>query len=283
MECKREKNSMKISVVIPAHNREKYISKCLDSIINQSYKPYEIIVVDDASTDNTVQMVEKYASSIVRVIRCESNGGAQKARNIGIREAQGDWIAFLDSDDEWLPDKLEKQKKKIEETGYKVCAGGALVRKKEESYTWFCDGKSGNIYVEILQLKTYIFFQALLVQKQCLIDIGYLDEAVVAQQELDTAISLTKRHAVAFVDEPVFIYDCSHGDETISSNSLQGIQGRKYVLKKYREDIVKIGGYRALAAWSKALAGDYGKRSFYFYYYALRYVMYYAFYIVTKR
>lgn len=268
---------MKISVVIPAHNREKYIKRCLDSIINQSYAPYEIIVVDDASTDNTIQVVERYSCPIVRLIKCKINGGAQKARNIGIKEAKGDWIAFLDSDDEWLPDKLEKQKKKIEETGYRISAGGALVKKGNITYTWFCDGNSGSIYTEILQLKTYLFFPALLVHKQCLIDMGYLDEAVVSQQELDTAISLTKNQKVVFINEPVFIYNYLHEGETISSSSLRGVSGRKYVFLKNIEDIKNYGGKRALAAWNKALAGDYGIHSRFFFYYAFKYCFYIIF------
>ena len=102
------KEKFEISVVIPAYNREKTIKRCIDSAMRQTYAASEIIVVDDGSTDKTLNIIEKEYNGAVRVIK-QKHKGAQAARNAGIRIAQGEYIAFLDSDDEWLLDKLEAQ------------------------------------------------------------------------------------------------------------------------------------------------------------------------------
>ncbi|WP_437202471.1 glycosyltransferase family 2 protein [Planctomicrobium sp. SH664] len=101
----------RISVVIPAYNAEKTLARTLDSVLAQTLPPVEILVVDDGSRDQTPALVESYAPR-VRLIR-QANAGPSAARNHGIREAQGDWIALLDSDDAWLPGKLERQAQEL--------------------------------------------------------------------------------------------------------------------------------------------------------------------------
>jgi glycosyltransferase involved in cell wall biosynthesis len=96
-----------VSVVIPTYNRAQYVTKAIESVLAQTYTDYEIIVVDDGSTDDTLGVLQAYAGRI-RVIRQE-NAGPSAARNAGIEAARGRWIAFLDSDDEWLPRKLAVQ------------------------------------------------------------------------------------------------------------------------------------------------------------------------------
>lgn len=96
-----------VSVVIPAHNSQRYIVATLDSILAQKHRPLEILVVDDGSTDSTAQIVRGYAPE-VRLIE-QAQGGHPAARNTGIRAASGEFLAFLDHDDLWSPDKLERQ------------------------------------------------------------------------------------------------------------------------------------------------------------------------------
>ena len=98
---------MKISVIIPTFNRIGLLQRAIDSVLSQSLKPYEIIVVDDGSTDGTGDIIkQKYKS--IKIIQ-QKNSGVSAARNNGIKHAKGDWIAFLDSDDEWNKDKIGKQ------------------------------------------------------------------------------------------------------------------------------------------------------------------------------
>ena len=101
----------KVSVIIPVYNKEKYLKKSIESIISQSYKDWEIILVDDCSTDNSAQIISKYTAEYPNIIyhKQEKNGGAAVARNTALSLANGRFAAFLDADDEWWPDKLEKQ------------------------------------------------------------------------------------------------------------------------------------------------------------------------------
>lgn len=100
-----------ISIIMPAYNSEKYIAQSIDSVLAQTWKNWELIVVDDASSDHTCDVVELYVSQYpqIQLIKNRKNQGAAQARNIGIHQAKGQWIAFLDSDDCWMPQKLEKQ------------------------------------------------------------------------------------------------------------------------------------------------------------------------------
>jgi len=105
---------MKISVVIPAHNAELFIANAIDSCLHQTPQPHEVIVVDDGSTDRTVAIAESYSPS-VHVIRLSRNEGCASARNRGIQEASGDWIAPLDADDWFLPGKFAAQARCLEQ------------------------------------------------------------------------------------------------------------------------------------------------------------------------
>ena len=108
------KPEFKVSVVIPAFNAEKYLATAIESCLNQTEPPHEIIVVDDCSVDGTASVAASYAPR-VRLTRLEVNSGVATARNRGIESATGNWIAFLDADDWFLPEKLERQRRCSEE------------------------------------------------------------------------------------------------------------------------------------------------------------------------
>jgi glycosyltransferase involved in cell wall biosynthesis len=99
-----------VSVIMPAHNAAATIAESMESILRQTYKNWELIIVDDGSTDNTFGVVRKYLDDPrIKLIRCEKNAGMSTARNLGVAKASGEFIAFLDSDDLWMPTKLQKQ------------------------------------------------------------------------------------------------------------------------------------------------------------------------------
>ena len=108
-----------VSIIMPSYNTAKYISDSINSVQNQTYINWELIIVDDCSTDNTDEVIACYSSDKrIRYIKNEVNSGAAVSRNRALREAKGKWIAFLDSDDLWVNDKLEKQISFMEENGY---------------------------------------------------------------------------------------------------------------------------------------------------------------------
>ena len=108
-----------VSIVMPSYNTAKYIAETVQSVLAQTYQNWELIIVDDCSTDDTDEVVKPFLSdSRIRYLKNEKNSGAAVSRNRALREAKGKWIAFLDSDDLWLPEKLEKQIAFMKENGY---------------------------------------------------------------------------------------------------------------------------------------------------------------------
>ena len=108
-----------VSVIMPSYNTANYIEASIESVRNQTYENWELIIVDDCSTDNTDEKVRPFLTDgRIRYLKNEQNSGAAISRNRALREAQGKWIAFLDSDDLWLPEKLEKQVTFMEQNGY---------------------------------------------------------------------------------------------------------------------------------------------------------------------
>ena len=109
-----------VSIIMPSYNTAGYISETIESVLAQTYANWELIIVDDCSADNTDEVVKPYLTDErIKYLKNEKNSGAAVSRNYALREAKGKWIAFLDSDDLWLPEKLEKQIAFMEKNGYK--------------------------------------------------------------------------------------------------------------------------------------------------------------------
>jgi glycosyltransferase involved in cell wall biosynthesis len=247
-----------ISVIIPAYNREKTLEICVKSILNQTYTDLEVIIVDDASTDRTVEIAHQLVKSDhrVRCLRHSSNLKAQAARNTGIKSAKGNWIAFLDSDDQWLPDSLELRFNLANSANVKVVYSECyVIRPDSPQEHWGMVPLSGNIYRHILQ-QPGPMFQSLLVAREALERIGFLDESIMTYQEWETSIRLSKHYEFAFVETPTFIYDC-RGSDTMSKNMLKDAEGYRQILKKHFLEIVKHLGLPGLARHYQVLASRY--------------------------
>ena len=108
-----------VSIIMPSYNTASFIAESIKSVLDQSYKDWELIIVDDCSTDDTDEVVKPYLSDErIKYLKNEKNSGAAVSRNRALRAAKGNWIAFLDSDDLWMPDKLKKQVSFMEKNGY---------------------------------------------------------------------------------------------------------------------------------------------------------------------
>ena len=117
-EEKQERVEGLVSIIMPSYNTAPYIEETIQSVLNQTYTNWELIIVDDCSTDNTDEVLETIKDDRIRCFKNEKNSGAAVSRNKALREAKGQWIAYLDSDDLWMPEKLEKQIEFMEENGY---------------------------------------------------------------------------------------------------------------------------------------------------------------------
>ncbi len=123
-----------VSIILPTYNRAKFLPRCLDTVFAQTYENWELIIIDDGSTDNTASVVEMYGDARVRYIY-QQNQGVSAARNTGIARSRGEYIALLDSDDEWLPKKLLIQLRYMQENGFEIC---------QTNETWYRKGRPVN-------------------------------------------------------------------------------------------------------------------------------------------
>lgn len=238
-----------VSVIVPAYNQGAYIARAIKSIQNQSFSNVEILVVDDASRDDTREIIAELrsADSRISLIWHPINRGAQAARNTGIESARGEWIAFLDADDEWLTSGLELRLVEAENRNVKVVHSDCYIKymANQKQVLFGIKSLSGMVYKEILREPGPVF-QSLLLHTSALKEIGNLDESIVSYQEWDTYIRLAKTYEFGFVEEPTFIYH-RHADETISTNPLRVARGYEQVVQKHIVDIYKQLGSRGLA------------------------------------
>ncbi len=199
-----------VSVIIPTYNSSDFVSKAIDSVLDQSYDDYEIIVVDDGSTDNTREILEKYKGIIKYVY--QDNGGPAKARNTGIKMAKGSYIAFLDSDDLWLPDKLKKQFDFFNEnpqyhlvyTDMAHAINGEIIYKsylKERNYKHI---SSGYIYENLLR-ECFIFTPTVMMKKECIDNIGFFNEKLRISEDHDLWLRIADKYQIGFLDEALTI------------------------------------------------------------------------------
>ena len=237
-------NSIEISVIIPTHNRAKTITACVESVLSQSYQVNEIIIIDDDSTDDTNKQLNKFDDNII-LLKTEKRSGAQTARNIGITAAKSKWIAFLDSDDEWLPNKIEKQISALKTVNYNpmtVVHSDCYIKniESDDIKLWELDKIGGaNVYRQLLA-KPGTFFPSILTSKNALTKINFLDENVPSYHEWDTAIRLAKYCKFIHIQEPLFIYNIH--ENTISRNSNVSVEGYQYIINKFKNDIKKLCG-----------------------------------------
>lgn len=227
-----------VSVVIPAFNRASLIGESLESVYAQSYEPLEVIVVDDGSSDDLEAALAPYIRRGLRLIRHDRNMGAPAARNTGIKEAKGEFIAFLDSDDLWEPEKTEKQVQKILVSGTETALIYSGIRKINQDGRYLGlknPKKKGSIYFDLLRNNWIGSTSTALVRASALVNVGGFDTTLRSRQDLDLWLRLAKEYKIDFVSEPLVIYRV-HTDR-ISSNVDSRIQGYKTILSKYFSDI----------------------------------------------
>jgi glycosyltransferase involved in cell wall biosynthesis len=249
----------KVSVIIPVFNRAKTIESALESLIGQTYPNWEAIAVDDGSTDDSADRINRMCAldGRIRLIKHAKNLGAQAARNTGIREARGEWIAFLDSDDRYLPESIELRMNRARNENHLVVHSECLVIDHGESSPrpYGMPPMSGDIFDQLLVMQGPLF-QTMLVRREALERIGGLDESIIAFQEWDTCIRLAEHFEFGFEPRPTFVYDCRNSD-TISKNPGKDADGYRQVINKHGVSVIKKCGRRALANHRYIIARKY--------------------------
>jgi len=208
------KTPIHISVIIPTYNRANFLERAIDSVLSQTRKVDECIIVDDGSSDNSSLILQKYQSN-VGVIRLDKNRGVSHARNVGMEMASGNWIALLDSDDEWKANKLERQLEAIHKKPDTVFCHTEEI--------WIRNGKRVNQMKKHQKFGGFIFDKSLerclispssvLFRKSLLEEIGYFDPTFPICEDYDLWLKVSARYAVLFLDEPLVIKYAGHKDQ----------------------------------------------------------------------
>lgn len=230
----------KVSVILPTYNRASYLYSAIKSVLNQTFKDFEIIIVDDASTDNTKQIIDKFDDRRIYYIRHKENKGGSAARNTGIKRSKGEFIAFLDDDDLWMPNKLEKQLNFINNNHeISVVYTGAWVINKHGKITdIITPSLRGNIFPKLLK-KNYIgSCSTVLIKKECINRVGLFDENLSASQDFDLWIRLAKHYYFDYINEPLFFYRVH--EKRITTNPQKRLRAKKLLYTKHSEELDRL-------------------------------------------
>lgn len=226
-----------ISVVIPNYNRGALVCEAVKSVLNQTYHDIEVIVVDDGSTDDSVERLNSIEDSRLRIICMLRNQGACKARNIGIHEAKGDYICFLDSDDKWKLNKLDTQLRYMKMNDVDACFSaydyiGLDGHKEVRPKRW---ENTTDIYEQLL-CRNFVTTGTLLAKKEvfrtCL-----FDEKLLRYQDWDIALQISSHYKLGFINSSLLrMYEQAYSI-TNSTPVEKKLYSLKHIYYKFKKDI----------------------------------------------
>ncbi|MFC2061357.1 glycosyltransferase family 2 protein [Elusimicrobiota bacterium] len=204
----------KYSVIIPSYNRKLFLGKAVETVLSQSYAEFEIIIIDDGSTDGTKELLEKYEDERIRYIY-QDNRGVSSARNRGLKEAQGEYIAFLDSDDWWHRDKLTETDLAVEDnpeylifhTQEKWYRNGKVLNQKK-----IHEKPSGYIFENCLKLCS-VSISTAAVKREIFEDIGSFAEDLPVCEDYDLWIRISAKYPVYLIDKVLTLKEGGHKDQ----------------------------------------------------------------------
>ena len=222
----------KVSVVVPVYNSSQTIMRCLNSVLNQSYLNLEVLVVDDCSTDNTSQIVKSIEDSRIIYVRLEKNSGVACARNKGISLASGEYLCFIDSDDFWKPDKIERQVDFMKKNHYSFTYGSYYYHKNGKNHlakvpsrmTYLSSLKNTAIFTSTVMFRLSDFDRSLL----------YMPLILKGQDTATWWNVLRESGGVAYCVPGVYTY-YSVGNKSLSHNKISALK-RTWALYK-RENL----------------------------------------------
>jgi glycosyltransferase involved in cell wall biosynthesis len=230
-----------VSIVLPTYNRAELLGRSIQSVLGQTYRDFELIVVDDGSTDGTVEVVGGFRDRRIRYVPLARNTGAGAARNVGIRMARGKLLAFQDSDDEWLPSKLAKQMSAFEHGPVRL---GMVYSDMERI---FSDGTAVyfaapsvssdrliNPAIRFYQVSN-LGVQSTVIKRECLEAVGCFNEDLPAFEDLEMFIRLSRRCDFQRLPEPLVKYYDTQG---ISKDVYARWVSRKIMLKLYYRELL---------------------------------------------
>jgi len=234
-------NSPTVSAIIPTHDRSSLLKRAIQSVQNQTFHDFEIIIVDDASTDETTEVVREFEDKRIKYVRHEQTRGAPAARNTAVRISNGEYIAFLDDDDEWLPQKLEMQmtafRAAMSDVGVIYSAFWRIQDgKKTFSPPAKITQKQGNIHKALLN-GNFVALPTAIVKRQCFEKVGLFDENFPRLQDWEFFIRCARQYQFMYIDKPLLI--SYHTDKSISSDCTAFVNALQLITDKFSDDFGK--------------------------------------------
>lgn len=229
-----------VSVIIPTYNRQDKIVKSINSVLAQTYADFELLIIDDGSTDNTQEVVEAIPDDRVKYVWLPHNMGAAGARNEGVKLAKGELIAFHDSDDVWHSEKLELQVRHMEahpEFSMVFCAymyhkGGVCCRAPLETLKIY----EGDMLSQLL-VKNLIGTPTMLIRKDCFWDVGGFNTALKCLEDWEFALRFAESYYIGYVDEA--LVDAYYTEGSVSAQALKYCEIRCYLIAEYKGYLIK--------------------------------------------
>ncbi len=249
MAISRNRKKPKVSVIIPTYNNSLFLKAAIESVLRQTFQDFELIIVNDGSTDNTEQVINQFRVNDVRItyIKQDNFGGLAGPVNKGLKIAQGDYIAILENDDEWLPEKLEKQVKLLEQSAQDVgCAGchalivdcltKAVKQKKNNPIT----SNDRDAFLRIVYGENFMTtFSVFLLKKEVFDAVGIIDENLKYGADNDFFFRVFQRFNLAIVPDFLVKYNI-HGSNLTKVMSVAKIQELEYMLHKHNDLFNKV-------------------------------------------
>lgn len=251
-ECRDEVAVPQVSVVMAAYNYGPYIGQAIQSVVDQTFLDWELIVVDDGSDDETEMIVRRFVGDPRIRYHRQENQGQPKAKNTGIRLSRGRFIAFLDADDAWMPDKLAKQLPLFENDPDLGVAytGVSLMDEDGISIGQLPLRMVRGRILEIAIKRTIPPFSSSIVRREIFDDIGYFDEELPLAIDFDLWLRAATKYRFDYVDEPLLLYRSGH-----ANLSRRAKERRELVLKRILPRFIsEYGGQRLLSRRSIAEA-----------------------------
>jgi glycosyltransferase involved in cell wall biosynthesis len=233
-----------VSIILPTFNRAHLLPRAIRSILNQTFSNFELIIVNDSSTDETESVIQGFTDLRIVYRRQEPQAGAAAGENLGISIARGSYIAFIDDDDEWFPTKLEVQVKRFRtepETTGVVYTGRWRIKNGEKFYGPPTDilSRQGDIHKEIFTRETFVPLICAMVRKECFDRAGLFDATLPASNDYDLWIRFSKHYRFIYIPEP--LVNVHHTEGSISNNPEGIIEARKMLLVKHADEFRTIG------------------------------------------
>ena len=252
-----------VSIVLPTYNRAHFIKRSVDSILRQTFRDFELLIVDDGSTDNTHEIINSIDDDRLSYIKLVINKGQSTARNVGIKAAKGVWVAFQDSDDIWLDTKLEKQVKAAEKLSDEYGVVHCGIQFKD-----FNSGKVLSKWIVREDINYEIFNNnigagpgtpTMMIRKKVFDDIGYFDESIPSHEESELSLRIAQKYKYKLVDE--FLVESTSNHKQVTANNDLFIRGKEVILNKHKGVLSKkiIVGFSIIIAGDSITKGDFKK------------------------